>query len=401
MSAVAADIYSYLAERGTAKSIAGGDEDKSNDDDNDDEEPVAPPSPRSDCHSTVDDDNALEKPSTDSDENPEQTQVSDEEDDSKDDATEIDSPNDDASYAMTGLQVFKRKSNSESGGSDTAHMVLLNAAKRYEIERGITMCDPEVIQAFKALYRQYSNHPEGERHFDAVFRACGALQFEHAQSSLLEHLEERQVEKSVTTRMPATWNMSNEDEIIDAIGVLEDTEDHFKIHKIFAQMNLFSLVQSKQRAPTLGRGRGTRIAEYKVVLHEMSQAGAKGKSDEKKKRRQARAERAYAGGQRWHSVCEWFGGPGTVLVFVTAGKVIPSFSSRIHTDFQFLGVGRWYIEHGWQKSQMKCFGSISKSLHHIRKMVRVLGSDALEEYCRHGRLSEVVVQRVRALEGYE
>ena len=50
---------------------------------------------------------------------------------------------------------------------------------------------------------------------------------------------------------------------------------------------------------------------------------------------------------------------------------------------------------------MKCFNSISKSLHNIRKMVRVLGDNALEEYCRHGRLSEVVISRVRALEAYE
>ena len=325
MSAVAADIYSYLQERGTSHVLPDYEEEQSDDDD-DNEASIAPSSPSSDGHSTADNDDASENSSVASDDSTGQTQASDEAEDSEDDTAGTDNPSDDETRSMTGLEVFKKKSSAESGVLNASHTAQVKAAKQYEIEVGITMCTPEVIEVFKAQCRQWSKHPDGERHVDAVFRACGALQFEHAQEILLEYLEERQMEDTFTMKMPATWNMSNEDEIMDAVGSFEDSEDHFKIHKIFAQMNLFSLVQSKQRSPGFAKGKGTRVAEYKVVLHEMSRAGARGRSDEKKKRRQAKAERAYAGGQRWHSVCEWFGGPGTVLVFVTAGILFSNAS---------------------------------------------------------------------------
>ena len=50
----------------------------------------------------------------------------------------------------------------------------------------------------------------------------------------------------------------------------------------------------------------------------------------------------------------------------------------------------------WTEFQKSCVQHIAGLLHSIRGLVETLGSDALERYCRHGRLGNNCLERLKS-----
>lgn len=53
------------------------------------------------------------------------------------------------------------------------------------------------------------------------------------------------------------------------------------------------------------------------------------------------------------------------------------------------------MERQWTEFQRSCVEHIAGLLHSIRGLVATLGDDALENYCHHGCLGSVCVERVK------
>ncbi|KAL8787543.1 MAG: hypothetical protein Q9195_007715 [Heterodermia aff. obscurata] len=104
-------------------------------------------------------------------------------------------------------------------------------------------------------------------------------------------------------------------------------------------------------------------------------------SDDEKKYIIQSYKNEYYAGSKWTDVCKWFGGKGIVLVFVVAD------------------IGSQLIARGLKKEQRLALEELSSFLGSIKKMVKTLGPDALEQYCRHGHLSEAKVKELEELEG--
>lgn len=65
-----------------------------------------------------------------------------------------------------------------------------------------------------------------------------------------------------------------------------------------------------------------------------------------------------------------------------------------------VGVASGKVEQGWKTFQRRCLKHIAESLCSIRDLVNALGQDALDVYCRDGRLSAQHVQRLKQVVGY-
>ena len=168
----------------------------------------------------------------------------------------------------------------------------------------------------------HCNLPERARQFDDVLKHCQKLDIFLVRGQLLEFLRTRPRKHTSNLELPATWNMSEEDDIVEAITIIGRNGKNAKVHCAFAQMKLFSLIEKrvangKNRLKVTGKRNKTVVA-----IEELAIKGAEGECD-KWKRNLIRSRReAYFGGKRWNEVCEYFGGTSTVLVFVTAGQII-------------------------------------------------------------------------------
>ena len=191
--------------------------------------------------------------------------------------------------------------------------------RRYETETGITMGLPRIVDAIKEQCRIWTSHGDRERQIDEIFYACRFLEFGRAQTKLLRHLVSQREDNAIKMQMPTTWDMYNEADIITAITKIGDHGDHAKIQKAFAQIKLYDLVQSRISSTPPIKGDGIHLADHMIVLHDMAKAAVGKQSEENERVYDAAHKRAYSAGKQWVETCGWFGGRGTVLVFITAG----------------------------------------------------------------------------------
>ena len=62
-------------------------------------------------------------------------------------------------------------------------------------------------------------------------------------------------------------------------------------------------------------------------------------------------------------------------------------------------IGNSFIESKFVDLQRKILDFLAKSLHSVRLVVRTLGVNALEDYCKNGP-NEEIIEQIRGLEGY-
>ena len=120
---------------------------------------------------------------------------------------------------------------------------------------------------------------------------------------------------------PATWTMSEPRQVLGALRTIGTKCNDVQTHRAFAQMKLCLLVQQKLKSgyKSISSGRGKLRKPEMIYLEELARGEAGTVSDDEVKAKFEGYRSEYKAGRRWLKVAEWFGGPGIVLVFITAG----------------------------------------------------------------------------------
>lgn len=144
---------------------------------------------------------------------------------------------------------------------------------------------------------------------------------------LLKYLDARPEPRDGAATMPAvipqTWDMHDSLEIVDALKLITSNDEHSKVHRVFAQMRLFDVVQTQtENAIPKGKGSGRHVAEHLIVLEEMAKKVAGKEPPTSRAKIETRYASAYLAGKRWRQLVDWFGGDGIVLVFITRSKLL-------------------------------------------------------------------------------
>ena len=86
-------------------------------------------------------------------------------------------------------------------------------------------------------------------------------------------------------------------------------------------MRLYLLVQPKLKSghKPIHSGKGKARLPENLYLEELARRGASPVSEEEIEASYHDYHRDYQAGRRWFEVADWFGGPGIVPVFITAG----------------------------------------------------------------------------------
>ena len=203
----------------------------------------------------------------------------------------------------------------------------LESQDMYEREVGIIRRDPEIITPIEdhccTTLVDVSNYRRGnlKKEVSQLLSDIEQLDFLFAKDRLVKYLKNRQAKMGMQTETPATWTMSEPQQVLGALRTIRTICDDAHIHRAFGQMKLCLLVQGKldsgYRPIPSGKGK-LRLPETNY-LEELArrEAGLSSEDDIEAKLRDYLAE--HQAGKRWLQVADWFGGPGIVLVFITAG----------------------------------------------------------------------------------
>ena len=207
-----------------------------------------------------------------------------------------------------------------------ASSTIVHSAVRtaFEIEVAITRGDPSVLKPIRAHFLKQSPFRNQESHIDSVLDTCRKFDFAQIKRALLYFFEGRRANASSNMSIPSTWDMHDTTEIISAIEIIGNNSDHAKIHRAFAQMRLYTIVQQQLSSALVTRGRGRHIALHLVILDGMAAAQSTGTSEQEKlrtKKTYKDLEAAYRAGKHWLQVADWFGGVGILFVFVLRGEI--------------------------------------------------------------------------------
>ena len=229
------------------------------------------------------------------------------------------------------------------------------------------------------------------------------LDFLCTKNRLVKYLKNRQAKMGMQLETPATWTMSEPKQVLGALRTIKTICDDAHIHRAFGQMKLYLLVQQELESghKPLPSGKGKQRLPGTIYLKELArrEAGPVSEDEIEAKFREHQSE--YQAGKRWLEVADWFGGPGIVLVFITAG--ISGFDQvdymLLLTQICSIGIGPFHVAAGWKVFQRRCLKYISKSLYSIKGLVGALGTDCLENYCRYGHLPQKYINKVIEYEG--
>ena len=197
----------------------------------------------------------------------------------------------------------------------------------YKREVGIIRRDPTVIAPIENHCRKIlvdaSNRRSGnpKREMGELLSDIEQLDFLFAKDRLVTYLNNRQAKLGMQTETPATWTMSEPQQVLGALRTIGMICDDAHIHRAFAQMKLYLLVQQRLESgyKPISSGKGKPRHAETNYLEELarSEAGPVSEDEVEAKIRDYLSQ--HKAGKRWLQVADWFGGPGIVLVFITAG----------------------------------------------------------------------------------
>lgn len=185
----------------------------------------------------------------------------------------------------------------------------------YELELGLTRGDTTVVSWLRARSPMLITSQA-----DFAFDMCTKLDFDVVLSALIEFHKNRRAEMRSPQEwglVPSTCEMTNPDDIYNALRVTHGHTTIAKIYRAYGQMKLFNSINNE----ALRRNSTT----YTKVLdeHALKNAGKVSAGEKKVKIGNYRDE--YYGGCKWQGVASWFGGVGVVMVFIIAGKSLTLF----------------------------------------------------------------------------
>ena len=206
-------------------------------------------------------------------------------------------------------------------GADTPHSLT-----EYEIERGLTVETPETptIIAYVTA-RLLTLKPSMTRsnfninnEITKVLSVLPDLEAETTKRGLIQYLNNRKEMPGGKVQAPITWNVSSPGEIIHVLECVKANSKDNDIHRAYGQTMLFSSVNAQVAKGYKSTFAGHR-ADHTALLEDLARknAGPVSKSEIDQTIKRYKSE--YYAGQKWLAVIDWFGGSGTVLVFVIAG----------------------------------------------------------------------------------
>ena len=163
----------------------------------------------------------------------------------------------------------------------------------------------------------------------ALFDLVKRLGFEYVKHLIGAYLMDRIVRPGATVKNSESMKgagpfqsiseLSNDQQLYDAIKSIVGTTKDSKIHRVFGQMMLHASVMSKADKAT-AISNGEHMLEYKNILKALAAKKAGPVSQAELKEIQNSYATECEGGRKWAEIVEAFGGSGIVIVFVIAGK---------------------------------------------------------------------------------
>ena len=203
----------------------------------------------------------------------------------------------------------------------------LHSWDTYNREIGIIRRDPQIIapienhccKAQGGEWNCHSGNPKKE--LNELLNTIEQLDFHLAKDRLVRYLNNRRARMGIQPETPATWTMSEPQHVLGALRTLGVICDDAHIHRAFAQMRLYLLVQQKLESghKPIHSGKGKARLPENIYLEELARREAGPVSEEEIEASFHDYHSEYQAGRRWLEVADWFGGPGIVLVFITAG----------------------------------------------------------------------------------
>ena len=201
----------------------------------------------------------------------------------------------------------------------------------YEMEVGIIRRDPKVIAPIEdhccrtLVNASKFRSGDPKKEVGQLLSDIEQLDFLFAKDRLIKYLSNRQAKMGMQMETPATWTMSEPHQVLGALRTIRTICDDAHIHRAFGQMKLCLLVQQKLKSghTPISSGKGKSRLPETNYLEELArgEAGLVSEDEIEAKHRDYLSE--YQAGKRWLQVADWFGGPGIVLVFITAGTHRP------------------------------------------------------------------------------
>ena len=200
------------------------------------------------------------------------------------------------------------------------------APTAYEMELGLVRGEEETqklimdkcmpLSPSHRAYRWFSK----ENELQVLFHVCRKLPLRIVKAWLLRELKSRIEVPGNRTEIPSTANMSNPSDILDALQCIKMTTINSKIHRAYGQMRLFESVEGdvksgKVRNDSLKHG----ASLQRAILRKAAVRAAGNVSQKERRDRENHFYYEHDAGEKWLDVCDWFGGPGIVLIFVIAG----------------------------------------------------------------------------------
>ncbi len=195
--------------------------------------------------------------------------------------------------------------------------------RRNAKEIGITMGSPAVLALIRVdclSWQGWHDYKHRKSNLDDIFNICTRFNFDIVKHKLLRYLTSRPAPTSSdtpATPIPSTWNMSKTVDIVNALQIIGSNDKHAKIHRAYAQMKLFAMVNANTTSAIVVKGTGKHISERLIYLEVLARREAATDSMQESMEKQYVA--AYSAGKRWSELVEWFGGIGSILIIVTLG----------------------------------------------------------------------------------
>ena len=212
-----------------------------------------------------------------------------------------------------------------SQGTSRVENAACSIPTAYEVESGLVQGEEEIHKLVMDKCMPLSSSYRANKVFDrkaelqVLFDICRKLPLRIVKDLLLRELRDRIEVPGTRTEIPLTGNMSNSSDILDALQCIKGTTINSKIHRAYGQMKLFRSVQNdieKGNIPYGGVDHG--VSAHMVILEKAASRAAGKVSLKERTERKNFFNDEYNAGRKWVDVCEWFNGPGIVLIFVTA-----------------------------------------------------------------------------------
>ncbi|KAL8997088.1 MAG: hypothetical protein Q9188_006416 [Gyalolechia gomerana] len=269
--------------------------------------------------------------------------------------------------------------------SDDSSMeeVVPASKKRNEAQEIMNQIDKKVWPKFSGRTKSDNKR---DHDMDEIMSMIERLNFWVIQYRIIIFAEKRLRSPGIMAKVAELTDESDPVAVFHAIEASSAKENDAKLHRIFGQVRLVKTVQEKvdrgyvpKQAKLLP---GTLPIEYtKLFLQDMAKEMTNGEPKNVQIRTWEKLRREHQAGKKWMKIMESFGGEGIVFILLFANVSSHAFS-RTYTDFQ-----------------RACVKFIFFKVPSLTRLVGCFGEDALDRFCRSGRIDDVTMDKIRDCEG--